>query len=173
MLSLEIKGKTLNFEHSLSSLSKWESYYERPFFRKTIDEDMTGEELMKYFEFMVVSPVKHAKLVNEMEPEDALALQLYIDSAMTGTTISEIVSDGKKKENVSAELIYYWMISFKIPFTCDQWHLNRLMTLIRVCGNKAEEQKPKKKMTTQQRQAHMAKVRAENERRRKELGTSG
>lgn len=153
----------LHLEHSLVSLSSWEAIHEKPFFSR---EEKTEEETKSYVLQMVLDPNPPGNFLDRLRREDYEAINLYINSKQTATFFHEDNSR-KSSEIVTSELIYYWMISFQIPFSCETWHLNRLMTLIRICGIK--NSKPKR----MSRQAQAEQYRALNERRRAELGTSG
>ena len=167
MLRIQVQGTELEFEHSLVSLSKWESIHEKPFFSWREDETKTVEEMLNYFEQMLISPANCRELVQHLTPEDHMTLVEYINSSRTATVVRELQEQKGPKENVTSELIYYWMVTFNIPFEAETWHLNRLMTLVRICGVK--NSKPQKQPTTKTVQD----MRAMNEARRKALGTSG
>lgn len=167
MFNVEVKGTRLEFEHSLVSLSKWEAKHEKPFFAWRKDDTKTEAEMISYFECMLVSPQDKVYLVKEMKPDDQVALVEYINSSRTATIVREVNSKPGQRENVTSELIYYWMISFNIPFECENWHLNRLITLVRVCGAKNA---PPQKMSKSEGIADMRRLNAE---RRKKLGTKG
>jgi len=167
VLSLEVQGTKLEFEHSLVSLSKWESIHEKPFFSWKKDDTKTQEEMISYFEEMLISPAGRKDLVSLLAPEQQVALVEYINSERTATTVREVQQKPGPKENVTSELIYYWMISFEIDWEAQHWHLNRLMTLIRICSVK--NSKPQKQPAS----STAAKYRELNEARKKKLGTSG
>lgn len=167
MFSIEVQGTRLEFEHSLVSLSNWEAIHEKPFFSWKKDDTKTNAEMISYFEQMLISPADRTDLIAYLTPEDQLGLVEYINSKRTATIVREVQEKPGPKENVTSELVYYWMISFNIPFEAATWHLNRLMMLIRVCGVK--NSKPQKQPAS----SVAAKYREMNERRRKELGTSG
>lgn len=141
---ITLKKQTLALEHSLVSLSKWESKWCKPFVSK---EEKTHEEIIDYIKCMTLTQNVDENVYRYMTPENIRKVNEYIDAPMTATWFSE--GKGKKSGNVgkqvTSELIYYWMIALNIPFECQKWHLNRLLTLIRVCN---EENKPAKKMST-------------------------
>ena len=89
-----------------------------------------------------------------------------IDSQMTATTFPK-EKESPNKEIITSEIIYYWMISFNVPFECQTWHLNRLLTLINVCNIK---NKPAKKM---RRKDAFSKQKALNEARKAKYNTKG
>jgi len=167
VLSLEVQGTKLEFEHSLVSLSKWESIHEKPFFSWRKDDTKTQEEMISYFEEMLISPADRTDLVSLLTPQQQVAVVEYINSERTATTVREVQQKPGPKENVTSELIYYWMISFEIDWEAQHWHLNRLMTLIRICSVK--NSKPQKQPAS----STAAKYREMNEARKKKLGTSG
>lgn len=158
-----VKEAEVNLEHSLLSLSKWEARTEKPFFSK---DDKTPEETLDYMEEMVMGdpPEKfRARITNEHVKQ----VNEYLNSKQTATWFRNDESDKGPKETVTAELIYFWMLQFKIPFSCETWHVNRLMTLIRICSIKAA---PPKKMSAQAQMDEMKRLNAE---RRAKLGSSG
>ena len=172
MITLEINNRELQFEHSLVSLSDWESYYEKPFYSPKKDEQRTGEELLKYFEFMLVGESRQYRhLVLLMDAQQMHKLAKYISESKTATTVKEIQQKSGPQENVTSELIYYWLVAFKIPFKpTDEWHLNRLLMLVKVCGAK---QAPPPKQTRQSRAKMAQSMRELNEQRLRERGTTG
>lgn len=169
MLILTVENKDLRFEHSLASLSEWEGFYEKPFFSAHEDEERTPEELIRYFEFMLhPGDFKHRALIHSLSTDDYFELTKYINAKRTATVVREMPNRPGPKENVTSELIYYWLVSFKIPFTpTDTWHLNRLLTLVKIMGikNAPETKKSKGQMVQDYRKL--------NEERRRKLGTKG
>lgn len=157
--------KTLQLEHSLISLSKWESKWCKPFLSS---HNKTDEEILDYIKFMTITknvkPEVYDRLTNKIIDE----INRYIDAPMTATTFSGETSCKESNEKITSELIYYWMIALNIPIEeCQKWHLNRLLTLIKVCNIKNQ---PEKKMSRKDAAAHYAEL---NAMRRKALGTKG
>ena len=136
------KGRTLQLEHSLVSLSKWESQYHKPFLSK---EEKTYAETVDYIRCMTLTQNVDSAVYQNLTEDNLNTVENYIASPMTATTFSQSPNRGSSGEQVTAELIYYWMISLGIPFECQKWHLNRLLTLIRVCTVKNQ---PKQRRST-------------------------
>ena len=127
------KEQTLQLEHSLVSLSKWESKWCKPFLTK---EAKTIEETIDYVKCMTLTQNVDPSVYNYLTNENLAEISAYIEAPMTATTFSDNKQDGRSREQVTAELVYYWMVALNIPFECQKWHLNRLLTLIRVCNIK-------------------------------------
>lgn len=159
-----VKGQTLQLEHSLVSLAKWESKWCKAFLSKT---DKTPEETVDYIRCMTITPNVNPELYNHLTQGNIEAVNAYIAAPMTATYLSEDKNNKGSREVVTAELIYYWMIALQIPFECQKWHLNRLLTLIKVCNIKNS---PPKKMSKRDLNSRNARL---NAARRKQLGTRG
>lgn len=129
----------LELEHSLISLSKWESKYQRPFLSNS---DKTPEEIISYVEAMILTPNYPENLFQRFTNENFAQINRYIESKESATTFGEMPERKGRGETITSELIYYWMVAFSIPFECERWHLNRLFSLIRICNIK--NSKPKK-----------------------------
>lgn len=157
-------GVELQLEHSLDSLSKWESKHERPFID---NKSKSGDELLSYFECMLLTKNPPEKILYELSQENLADIDAYINAKMTATWFSEAPGAPVSRDVITADLIYYWMTVFKIPFECQYWHLNRLFTLIRVCNIK--QAKPKKMSRSEAAQRN----RELNAQRRAQLGTKG
>jgi hypothetical protein len=160
------KEQTLQLEHSLVSLHKWESKWCKPFLSK---EGMTAEETIDYIRCMTITQNVNPNVYNNITEEQLKQVSEYINAPMTATWFSETEGKAKKSngEIVTAEVIYYWMIALQIPPEYRKWHLNKLLTLIRVCNIKNE---PPKKMG---KRATMSRNAALNAARRKQLNTHG
>ena len=157
-------GTVLELEHSLVSLSKWESKHEKPFLGK---EPKTAEEVVSYVQAMTLTPNVPPEIYQKLEPGHFEAINKHIDAKMTATWFSEQPGAPKTREVITSELIYYWLTVFQIPFECQHWHLNRLFTLIRICNIK--QAKPKRMSRTEMAQRN----RELNAQRKKQLGTTG
>lgn len=158
-------GFKLQLEHSLDSLSKWESEFEKPFLAVT---EKTQEEALAYIRCMVLTPNPPGDFLDKLSPGNLDEINAYINKKMTATWFSDATPQSRRNsETVTAELIYYWMSIFHIEWEAQYWHLNRLFTLIRIANVK--QGKPKK----MSRAEAAAQQREMNARRRAELGTKG
>lgn len=154
---------TLELEHSLISLSKWESKWKIPFIS---NDNKTTEQVIDYIRCMLLDDSKKDN-IKYLTSENIKKINDYISDSMTATTFYEENMSFRKKETITSELIYYWMVASNIPMECQNWHLNRLLTLIRICSIKNT---PPKKMS---KRDIMSRNKALNEARRNQLHTSG
>lgn len=157
-----VKAQSLQLEHSLVSLSKWESKWHKPFLSK---DDKTAEETIDYIRCMTINNNVDPMVYKCITPRIIGTINSYIGDSMTATTIKE--TQKTSREIVTAEIIYYWMVALNIPFECQKWHLNRLLTLINVCSIKNA---PPKKMSKRDIMSRNASL---NAARRKALHSKG
>lgn len=158
------KGQSLQLEHSLVSLSKWESKWCKPFLS---GEEKTTEEILDYVRCMTLTQNVDRKIYDFLTDGNIVSIEQYINAPMTATTFSVDPSESRGREIITAEIIYYWMVSFNIPFECQKWHLNRLLTLIKVCERK---NRPPKKMSKRDILSRNARLNAQ---RRARLNSRG
>lgn len=162
---ISLKDVTLSLEHSLVSLSKWESKWHKSFLDT---KELTSEETTDYIKCMTLTQNVDPEVYNRITQENVNAIMDYINDSMTATTFPPDHNAKKGgREIVTAELIYYWMIALNIPVEFQKWHLNKLITLIRVCNVKNQ---PDKKMSKRE---IMSRNAALNAARRKQLNSKG
>ena len=141
---MDFPEKCIELEHSLASLYAWESKWHKPF----LATKMNAEETIDYIRCMTLTPNVDESVYERITKKDLDKILNYIDDSHTATWFSKDVKEANKGkgsgESITAELIYYWMTQSNIPFTCDKWHLNQLLTLIQVCSLKNS---PPKKMS--------------------------
>lgn len=155
----------LKLEHSLAALSKWESEYEKPF----LDQgEKTNEELMGYVRAMCVDPEVPPEIFDNLTAGHLRQITEYIDSKQTATWFTSAPPKSSKRTVFTSELIYYWLTAYQIPWEAENWHLNRLFTLIRVFNEKNADPKKQKgsRMSADER-------RELNRKRREQYGTRG
>lgn len=161
---VSVKPTHLTLEHSLVSISKWESKWCKPFLGK---DEKTPEETLDYIKCMTLTQNVDPEVYLRLDGKSIEKIKNYINAPMTATTIHEDPNAPKSHETITSELIYYWMIALNIPFECQKWHLNRLLMLVRVCNIK---NKPPKKMSQSQLLSRNAKL---NAARRQKLHSKG
>lgn len=138
---IHVKAVTIQLEHSLVSVSKWEAKWHKPFLT---EDNKTDEELVDYLRCMTITQNVNPYAYYAVSNEQLKKVRAYISDPMTATTFREDKNKPKgKKQIITSEVIYYQMIALNIPMECQKWHLNRLMTLIRVVAIKNQ---PEKKM---------------------------
>ena len=151
---VDAKTTKLQLEHSLVSISKWESKWHKTFLSK---KEKTYDEIIDYIKDMTLTQNVKPEVYNCLSTENIKEIDEYINDPMTATTFSNANQQKGNRETVTSELIYYWMIQLNIPFECRKWHLNTLLTLIEVCNVKNS---PPKKMSKKDLYRHHAAVNA-------------
>ena len=160
---ISTKEQTLELEHSLVSISKWESKWCKPF----ASSNKTKEETIDYVRCMTLNRNVDPNVYQFLSNSNIKQINSYIEAPMTATWFNEKQTGKKNSEQVTSELIYYYMVAFNIPFECEKWHINRLMTLIRICDIK---NRPAKKMGKREIMSQNAAL---NAARRKRMNTKG
>lgn len=139
---ITVRACTLKLEHSLVSISKWESKWKKPFLT---DKEKSPAEFIDYIRCMTINQDVPDEVFQLMGYDNVRKIEEYIMDPATATTVSDRrKSKGGKPEIPTSELIYYWMVSNGIPFECEKWRLNRLLTLIKVCNAKGNPQQMSK-----------------------------
>lgn len=164
---VHINEYELVLEHSLVSIAKWEAKWLKPFLSK---KEKTTEEALDYIRCMTINKPTCCVAYNLLPPEIVAKIYEYIEAPMTATTFGRPEDKATNKEVVTAEIIYYWMITFNIPEEYRKWHLNSLLALINVCSIKNQ---PNKKMTPAERKKMLADRERINQERKARLGTKG
>ena len=154
----------LELEHSLVSLSKWESKYQKPFLT---NESKTSREIFSYIDAMILTPIYPDDLFSRLSQTNLNEINAYIESKESATTFGSMPERRGRGETITSELIYYWMVAFNIPFECERWHLNRLFALIRICNIKNSKPKKMSRNEIAQRNREL------NARRKAEFNTRG
>lgn len=161
---LQVPDAELHLEHSLLSVFRWEAIWKKPFLDR--NKKKTTEELISYVECMCLDKKVNSAVFYNLGKEHWDAIAKYIDDEQTATWFSKS-SGASNRETLTAELIYYYMTAYNIPFECQKWHLSRLLVLLRICGIKNS---PEKKMSTSNILSQNAKL---NAARRKAMHTKG
>lgn len=161
---ITVKEQKLRLEHSLVSLSKWESKWCKVFLSK---EQKTYEETIDYIRCMTLTQNVDPLVYQCVTNSHIDAVNAYIEAPMTASTVKEEKGGPINRQQITSELIYYWMTAYHIPFECQKWYLNRLLMLIRICN---AENKPPKKRSKRDLYRHHAEVNAAN---RKKFNSKG
>lgn len=156
--------RELMLEHSLVSLAKWESKWQKQFLDQ---KPKTGDEMLDYVRCMTITQNVSPETYSRLTTGNMAEIEQYISRPMTATTFSAEQHGNRNGEKTTAELIYYWMVTLSIPFECEKWHLNRLLALIRVCNLKNQPARKKSQ------RAILQENRALNAARRQRLRTRG
>lgn len=154
----------IDLEHSLISVSKWESKHQKPFLAKG---EKTSDEIFDYLKAMIMTPDVDPDILYRCSQKNIDAIQQYIDSPQSATTFGNMPNRRGPGETITSELVYYWMVQFNIPFECQEWHINRLFSLIRICNIKNAKPTKMNKHEVAMRNREL------NAQRRAQLNTSG
>lgn len=160
------EGFSLDLEHSLAALSKWESRYQKPFLN---GKPKTNEEFWGYIRFMIITPGVNPEILSQLTAINFKEIDDYVNSKETATTFSLLPERKGKTQVVTAEVIYHWMTAYNIPESWEHRHLNQLFTFIRVCNANNPNNKPKKMSQSEL----AARNRELNAARKRELNTTG
>lgn len=168
---VEIKGRTIQLEHSLISVSKWESKWKKAFLKK--DPERTVEQARDYVRCMTLTQNVDPRVYMNLNNVLMARVNDYINDPMSATVLSKMEESqsGVNRDTTTSELIYYWMVALNIPFECQKWHLNRLLKLIEVCNVKNAP--PPKPLTKAQRHARAANWASINAARRAKTHSKG
>lgn len=159
-----IGDTTVKLEHSLLALSKWEAKHKKPFLTNTTKE---LNEILDYVLAMILEPEPSMALLDRFSEANFALVNEYLESKESATTFSQTKRPTGRREIITSELIYYWMVRFNIPFECEHWNLNRLFNLIQICSIKNSKQPA---MSPSELAARNREINAQ---RRAKLGTTG
>lgn len=148
------ESAVLELEHSLASVSKWEQTFEKPFLNS---EDKSPEETIAYIMMMAVDPKTPPELFARLTDENIKEINEYVGAKMTATWFREDKNQRPSREVITAEVIYHWMIQHSVWLEAEHWHINKLLTLLRVC---TEKSKPPKKMNRREQIAERQRLNA-------------
>lgn len=162
---VDFKGYTLSLEHSLVSISKWESKFHKPFISNRRNDNKSQEELKYYVKCMTITQNVPDYVYGFLTDKNYDDIRAYMEDTRTATTFNDASKKGSSNnKTITSEIIYYWMIAENIPVEFQKWHINRLLTLIKVCNNFNSRGSNKKKMSKSEL---LARNRRLNEARRK------
>lgn len=152
---ITVKEHKLQLEHSLVSLSKWESKWHKSFLSNRVEK--TDEEVMDYIKCMTLTQNVDPNIYQLLTRQNVTDINKYIEDPMTATYFPEDKTGKGGRDVITAEVLYYWIITLQIPVEFQKWHLNRLIALIRVCNIKNQ---PPKKMSQREVMSRHAAINA-------------
>lgn len=162
---IEPETITIELEHSLASLSKWEEIWEIPLLSSI---DKTDEQNLSYIKCMCLTPDVPPEVFQKLDETHQTQISDYLEKKHTATWFSKDMPSPKSGETITAELIYFWVSSFQIDWEAQYWNLDKLLTLIKVFSVK-QDNKPMRQ-SQRSRQEEISRI---NNQRRAELGSNG
>ena len=167
---IDFGGAQLTLEHSLVSISKWESKYHKRFITNKKNDVKTVDELKYYVKCMTITQNVPDVVYDCLTASNYKEIQDYMEDSQTATTINDSSKNSGPSKAVTSEVIYYWMIALNIPVEFQKWHINRLLMLIKVCNAYNNKSSNKKRMSKSELMARNTRL---NAARRKQLNTKG
>lgn len=140
---IQTKSYTIMLEHSLVSISKWESIYQEPFFEIANKPDIDRDKIIAYVKCMTITQNIDDIVYTYIDNQELTGILEYMNSRQTATVINNTKKNEKNDTFITSELIYYWMVALRIPFECQRWHINRLLTLVNICNIKQDPESNK------------------------------
>lgn len=153
----EGQEEILVLEHSLISISKWEAIWKKPYLDD--NRDKSNDELYSYIQCMTIKGNASDKVLSRITADEYIRILAYIKDPMTATVVTHMKKTKNPEQFITSELIYSWMVEYRIPWECQKWHLNRLLTLIDVINENHKDPKENK----MSREEAVARQRAINE----------
>lgn len=158
---LWIPETTIQMEHSLVSLSKWEEKHHKAYLDPKLQHSAT--EILDYFKCMTITKNVKDSVFLALSQRNIEEISSYINDPMTATTFNEMATTKKHSSKfITSEYLYFCMFSLGVPIECEKWHINRLMTLLKIFE---EENKPQKKRSEAETLNYYAKLNAERKRK--------
>lgn len=164
---ITLKPVELQLEHSLVSIAKWESKWHKSFLSR---KDKTDEEMRDYIKCMTLTQNVDRSVYKRLTKDNFDAIAEYIEDPMSAVCFNETSEDNGPKRTITSEVIYSWMVALNIPFECQKWHLNRLITFIRVCNIENNKNSGKSKHSSREIASRNSAL---NAARRKKLNSKG
>lgn len=165
---INTKETTLQLEHSLISIKKWEAKWHIPYLHT---KNKTNEQILDYVKDMTINKPSDPNCYYALTKDNIKAITEYIENPMTATWFSNNKKEGQsniRKETYTAEVLYWQMIELGIPVEFQKWHLNQLITLIRVINAKRSEHD--KKMSPQEAAMKRSALNAKRRAKRRSRG---
>lgn len=169
---VEVKTTKLQLEHSLFSIEKWEAKWHKPFYNWS--EEKTEEERIDYIRCMTITQNVDPKIYHLIPNQVKKQIEEYMNDPMTATWFRKEEGKPRNREVITSEIIYWWMFAQGIPLECQKWHINRLLTQIRVCSEKNKESSdPKSGKRKRMSRKSLADRKSLNQSRKSELNSRG